>query len=57
MFSAGSQRSTPMVCLMMEGGCNTIRAVREYVMDTPPVPVVVCDGSGHAADLLAFVLK
>lgn len=36
---------------------NTIRAVLEYVTDTPPVPVVVCDGSGRAADLIAFVHK
>lgn len=36
---------------------NTIRSVLEYVTDTPPVPVVVCDGSGRAADLIAFVHK
>lgn len=36
---------------------NTIRAVLEYVTDSPPVPVVVCDGSGRAADLIAFVHK
>lgn len=34
-----------------------MRAVLEYVTDTPPVPVVVCDGSGRAADLIAFVHK
>lgn len=49
--------STPMVCLVIEGGTHTIRAVLEYVTDTPPVPVVVCDGSGRAADLIAFVHK
>ena len=49
--------STPVVCLVIEGGMNTIRAVLEYVTDTPPVPVVVCDGSGRAADLIAFVHK
>ncbi|XP_072157699.1 transient receptor potential cation channel trpm isoform X4 [Bemisia tabaci] len=49
--------STPVVCLVIEGGTNTIRAVLEYVTDSPPVPVVVCDGSGRAADLLAFVHK
>lgn len=48
---------TPVVCLVIEGGMNTIRAVLEYVTDTPPVPVVVCDGSGRAADLIAFVHK
>lgn len=49
--------STPVVCLVIEGGTNTIRAVLEYVTDTPPVPIVVCDGSGRAADLLAFTHK
>ncbi|KAG6464460.1 hypothetical protein O3G_MSEX014528 [Manduca sexta] len=32
--------STPVVCLVIEGGTNTVRAVLEYVTDTPPVPVV-----------------
>ena len=54
-FSAGF--STPIVCLVIEGGTNTIRAVLEYVTATPPVPVVVCDGTGRAADLLAFAHK
>jgi hypothetical protein len=27
------------------------------VHDKPPVPVVICDGSGRAADLLAFTHK
>ncbi len=36
---------------------NTIRAVLEYITDNPPVPVVVCDGSGRAADIIAFVHK
>ena len=49
--------STPLVCLVIEGGTNTIRAVLEYVTDTPPVPVVVCDGTGRAADLIAFAHK
>ena len=43
--------------LVIEGGTNTIRAVLEYVTDTPPVPVVVCDGTGRAADLIAFAHK
>lgn len=54
---AVTHSSTPVVCLVIEGGTNTIRAVLEYVTDTPPVPVVVCDGSGRAADLIAFVHK
>ncbi|XP_074651257.1 transient receptor potential cation channel subfamily M member 3-like [Tubulanus polymorphus] len=50
-------QAVPVVCLILEGGTNTIRTVLEHVTDTPPVPVVVCDGSGRAADLLAFTHK
>ena len=39
---------------MIEGGTNTIQTVLINVNDKPPVPVVVCDGSGRAADLVAF---
>eukprot|EP00092_Neocalanus_flemingeri_P021755 GFUD01023599.1.p1 GENE.GFUD01023599.1~~GFUD01023599.1.p1 ORF type:complete len:1565 (-),score=309.61 GFUD01023599.1:400-5094(-) len=46
--------STPLVCLVIEGGTNTIRSVLEYVTSSPPVPVVIFDGTGRAADLLAF---
>ncbi|GAB6029581.1 hypothetical protein CHUAL_005324 [Chamberlinius hualienensis] len=47
----------PIVGVIIEGGADTIRCVLEYVTDTPPIPVVVCDGSGRAADLLAFTHK
>lgn len=56
-FTTVTHSCTPVVCLVIEGGTNTIRAVLEYVTDSPPVPVVVCDGSGRAADLIAFVHK
>lgn len=36
---------------------DTIRTVLEYVTDSPPVPVVVVEGSGRAADLIAFAHK
>ncbi|XP_045461701.1 transient receptor potential cation channel trpm isoform X14 [Harmonia axyridis] len=52
-----TQSPIPIVCLVIEGGTNTIRAVLEYVTDDPPVPVVVCDGSGRAADLISFVYR
>ena len=54
VFFSTAGFSTPLVCLVIEGGTNTIRAVLEYVTASPPVPVVVCDGTGRAADLLAF---
>ncbi|XP_044016610.1 transient receptor potential cation channel trpm isoform X3 [Aphidius gifuensis] len=47
--------SIPVVALIIEGGTHTIRSVLEYVTDEPPVPVVVFDGSGRAADLIAFM--
>ncbi len=48
------KKRVPVVCVVLEGGICTIRAVLDYVTNIPPVPVVVCDGSGRAADLLAF---
>lgn len=50
-------RGVPIVCVVLEGGSNTIRTVLDYLTADPPVPVVVCDGSGRASDLLAFVHK
>jgi len=47
----------PMVCLVIEGGIQTVHGVVKYVSASPAVPVVVCDGSGRAADLIAYVLK
>ncbi|VDN07735.1 unnamed protein product [Thelazia callipaeda] len=47
-------RSVPVVCVVLEGGTCTIKAVHDCVCMSPRVPVVVCDGSGRAADLLAF---
>lgn len=44
----------PLVCLVLEGGKNMINVVLESVRQSPPIPVIVVDGSGRAADLLAF---
>lgn len=44
----------PVVCVVLEGGTCTIRSILDYVTNSIPVPIVVCDGSGRAADLLAF---
>lgn len=55
LFScAGIGQGVPVVALIVEGGPNVISIVLEYLRDTPPVPVVVCDGSGRASDILAF---
>ncbi|XP_031705027.1 transient receptor potential cation channel subfamily M member 3 isoform X2 [Anarrhichthys ocellatus] len=47
-------QGVPVVALIVEGGPNVISIVLEYLRDTPPIPVVVCDGSGRASDILAF---
>ncbi|CAF0896318.1 unnamed protein product [Didymodactylos carnosus] len=52
-----SKQNIPVVCVIVEGGTNTIRTVLEYVTEEPPVPVVVCDGSGRAADLISFTYR
>ena len=53
-----NQHTIPLVCLVIEGGTNTIQSVLVNVQSKPlPVPVVVCDGSGRAADLIAFTHK
>jgi hypothetical protein len=52
----GSRR-VPVVCVTLEGGRSTIRSVLDYVTKSPKVPVVICDGSGRASDLMAFAHK
>nr|XP_033782640.1 transient receptor potential cation channel subfamily M member 6 isoform X3 [Geotrypetes seraphini] len=50
-------QGVPVVGLVVEGGPNVILTVWEYMKETPPVPVVVCEGTGRAADILAFTHK
>ncbi|XP_041030883.1 transient receptor potential cation channel subfamily M member 7 isoform X2 [Carcharodon carcharias] len=50
-------QGVPVVALIFEGGPNVIPTVLEYLLESPPVPVVVCEGTGRAADLLAYVHK
>ncbi|KAL3998389.1 Ion transport family protein [Acanthocheilonema viteae] len=47
-------RHVPVICVVLEGGTCTIRAILQYLTNQPPVPVIVCDGSGRASDLIAF---
>ncbi|KAK2920508.1 hypothetical protein Q8A73_002712 [Channa argus] len=47
-------QGVPVVCLILEGGPNVISIVMESLKEEPPVPVVVCDGSGRASDILSF---
>ncbi|XP_051513447.1 transient receptor potential cation channel subfamily M member 7-like isoform X2 [Myxocyprinus asiaticus] len=50
-------QGVPVVALIFEGGPNVILTVLEYLQERPPVPVVVCEGTGRAADILAYVHK
>ncbi|XP_023365742.1 transient receptor potential cation channel subfamily M member 7 isoform X1 [Otolemur garnettii] len=50
-------QGVPVVALIFEGGPNVILSVLEYLQESPPVPVVVCEGTGRAADLLAYIHK
>uniref|UniRef100_A0A671VB47 Transient receptor potential cation channel, subfamily M, member 1a n=1 Tax=Sparus aurata TaxID=8175 RepID=A0A671VB47_SPAAU len=47
-------QGVPAVCLILEGGPNVISIVLESLREEPPVPVVVCDGSGRASDIISF---
>ena len=42
----------PVVLLVLEGGPNTIRTMCELIKKK--IPAVVVEGSGRAADLVAF---
>lgn len=53
----GIGQGVPVVALIFEGGPNVILTVLEYLQESPPVPVVVCEGTGRAADILAYVHK
>ncbi|XP_048025456.1 transient receptor potential cation channel subfamily M member 7 isoform X1 [Megalobrama amblycephala] len=50
-------QGVPVVALIFEGGPNVILTVLDYLQESPPVPVVVCEGTGRAADILAYVHK
>uniref|UniRef100_H3BGC2 Transient receptor potential cation channel subfamily M member 1 n=1 Tax=Latimeria chalumnae TaxID=7897 RepID=H3BGC2_LATCH len=50
-------QGVPVVGLIVEGGPNVISIVLECLREEPPVPVVVCDGSGRASDILSFAHK
>ncbi|XP_039627305.1 transient receptor potential cation channel subfamily M member 1a [Polypterus senegalus] len=50
-------QGVPVVCLIVEGGPNVISVVLESLREDPPVPVVICDGSGRASDIVSFAHK
>ena len=52
-----SHNRIPVIGLIIDGDLDTLKIILEYLTLTPPVPVVVCDGSGGISDLIAFVYK
>ncbi|NXH16467.1 TRPM6 protein, partial [Bucco capensis] len=50
-------QGVPVVGLVVEGGPSVILMVWEYMRASPAVPVVVYEGTGRAADILAFTHK
>lgn len=56
-FFEGLNQGVPVVCVVVEGGPAIVSTVLDYVSNVPPVPVFVFEGSGRAADLLAFLHK
>nr|CDS28709.2 transient receptor potential cation channel [Hymenolepis microstoma] len=53
----GHKSRVPVVGVLIEGGHHTFRRVFDLLTGQNPVPVVICDGSGRAADLLAFMFR
>uniref|UniRef100_A0A8C6P561 non-specific serine/threonine protein kinase n=1 Tax=Nothobranchius furzeri TaxID=105023 RepID=A0A8C6P561_NOTFU len=51
------KQGVPVVCVVVEGGPAIVSTVLDYIRSAPPVPVFVFEGSGKAADLLAFLHK
>ena len=43
--------------MVVEGGPTTIRTMLANISGHPPIPVVVFDGTGRAADIIAFTHK
>eukprot|EP00057_Strongylocentrotus_purpuratus_P026830 XP_011681304.1 PREDICTED: transient receptor potential cation channel subfamily M member 3 [Strongylocentrotus purpuratus] len=57
MQNVSARRQVPVVTVVVEGGANVVRTVLANVSGDPPIPVVVFDGTGRAADIIAFMHK
>ena len=55
MFVLDGGMDIPVVVLVVEGGDDCIKSVRASVREG--IPVVVCEGSGRASDIVAFAYK
>ncbi|XP_030647683.1 transient receptor potential cation channel subfamily M member 6 [Chanos chanos] len=50
-------QGVPVVCVVVEGGPAILTLVMDYLSSSPATPVIVFEGTGKAADLLAFIYK
>ncbi|KAI0984767.1 hypothetical protein GJ496_001038 [Pomphorhynchus laevis] len=55
--SAKTARRIPLISLSIAGSINLIKDVIECITSVPVVPVVICDGSSGASDLISFFIK
>ena len=55
LFDCNTDVSVPVVCVVVEGGPNTIATVYEAIMNG--TPAVIVSGTGRAADILAFAFQ
>ena len=47
--------NVPTVLIVVEGGINTLKTVQQSISRN--IPVVIIDGSGRAADFIAFAFR
>ena len=55
MFIIEGGLGIPVVLVVVEGGTDAIEDAKTSV--THDIPVVVCSGTGRAADILAYAYK
>ncbi|CAD5206325.1 unnamed protein product [Bursaphelenchus okinawaensis] len=54
-FGTIRARKIPILCVALEGGINTLNSIQQYLTSNPPIPTIICEGSGRISNLLAFI--
>lgn len=55
MFFKECGLGVPVVLLALEGGIDVIVAAKNAIQHR--IPIVICEGTGRAADIIAFAHK
>ena len=50
----GNGNRIPIICVALEGGLCTLNGIHQFLHGQPPIPVIICEGSGRISDLLAM---